>query len=560
MSGLIPLVKFGAINSDGTPLSGGQLFVYAAGTTNKVSLYSNNTLSTTITNPVVLNSRGETTSDGSTACAIWMADGTYKFVLATSTDTDPPATPIWTVDNVRIANNTIYDSNNNLIIALSATTGAVNYITIKNNSTGLYPEINATGESSIGETFRDSNGNTLLKLTSTASSVNNLTITNSVIASPVTIGAAGSDSNIGITITPKGTGNVTLSAPTVLSNGTSASTLAFKEPSGAGTNTVSLVAPATIASSIAFTLPNAFPAANNTPILSSTTGALSFSANPIPAGTFNDMIDGRLTLTTATPVTTSDVLAATTIYYTPYQGNSISLYDGSATWNTITFTEISIAVPASTSQMYDVFIYNNSGTATLELLAWTNDTTRATALVYQNGVLVKTGATTRRYVGSCRTTTVSGQIEDSAKKRYVWNYYNRVNKPMSVIETTTSWTYSTASFRQANGSAANQLDFVIGVSESVTKANVLATVTASVAANVVSGIGLDSTTVISSLSGYITVNSGLFEANTGFYCGYPGIGRHILTWLEQGGGAGTETWYGGSNAALQSGIYGEILC
>ena len=72
---------------------------------------------------------------------------------------------------------------------------------------------------------------------------------------------------------------------------------------------------------------------------------------------------------------------------------------------------ISIAVPSTTSTVYDVFVYDSSGTSTLELTAWTNLTTRATALAYQNGVLCKTeGAlVTRRYLGSFRTTGVSGQ-------------------------------------------------------------------------------------------------------------------------------------------------------
>ena len=38
----------------------------------------------------------------------------------------------------------------------------------------------------------------------------------------------------------------------------------------------------------------------------------------------------RLTLTTATPVTTSDVTGATTLYLTPYSHNCIGLYDGTS--------------------------------------------------------------------------------------------------------------------------------------------------------------------------------------------------------------------------------------
>jgi hypothetical protein len=111
------------------------------------------------------------------------------------------------------------------------------------------------------------------------------------------------------------------------------------------------------------------------------------------------MCDFRLTPTTGVPVTTSDVLAAGTLFCSPYRGNSIALFDGASTWNVRTSAEFSIAVPAVASQMYDVFCFDNAGVPTLELLAWTNDTTRATALVLQNGVLVKSGATTRRSDG-----------------------------------------------------------------------------------------------------------------------------------------------------------------
>ncbi len=51
---------------------------------------------------------------------------------------------------------------------------------------------------------------------------------------------------------------------------------------------------------------------------------------------------------------------------------------------------------------------DSSGTPTLEALVWTNDTTRATALVRQDGVWSKTGALTRRYLGTVR---VDGESE-----------------------------------------------------------------------------------------------------------------------------------------------------
>src|SRR5262245_56487598 len=53
---------------------------------------------------------------------------------------------------------------------------------------------------------------------------------------------------------------------------------------------------------------------------------------------------GRLSLSSANPVPSSDVSAATTIYYTPYGGNRISLYNTSGYWETGAFTERSLSL------------------------------------------------------------------------------------------------------------------------------------------------------------------------------------------------------------------------
>ncbi len=274
------------------------------------------------------------------------------------------------------------------------------------------------------------------------------------------------------------------------------------------------------------------------------------------------IFQARLTLATATPITTADQLAKGTIFLTPFRGDKIALYDGT-NWKLYTLAEISIAVPAATSQMHDIFVFDSGGTPTLELLAWTNDTTRATAIVLQNGVYVKSGATTRRYAGSFRTTTVANQTEDSLVKRYLWNYYNRVARPMRVIEATDSWTSAVTAFRQANGSVANQLDFVIGVAEDPVSATVAAHVShSSGTGEAASGVGLDSTTVSSSIGGFIDIvsASGEIHGTSAFYKALTPVGRHFLAWLEYTSVA-TATFYGDNvnDGTLQSGIVGEVL-
>jgi hypothetical protein len=185
-----------------------------------------------------------------------------------------------------------------------------------------------------------------------------------------------------------------------------------------------------------------------------------YSPGLIPLGTVN----GRLTLTSATPVTTDDVTAATTLYFTPYKGNNLALFDGYI-WKYYSFSEISISLSGKTaSKPHDVFVYDDAGVLTLELLEWTNDTTRATALVYQNGVLVKSGATTRRYLGTIRTTATTGQCEDSKAKRFVWNYYNRIQRFMQCNEET-AHNYSGAYRLWNNSTTGNQVAQVVGVVE-----------------------------------------------------------------------------------------------
>ena len=271
----------------------------------------------------------------------------------------------------------------------------------------------------------------------------------------------------------------------------------------------------------------------------------------------------RLTLTSGTAVTTTDVTAAETVYACPTGGNAIGLYDGT-NWHVRTSTEMSIDVPDATN-MYDVFCYDNAGTPTLELTAWTNDTTRATALTTQNGVLVKTGATTRRYLGSFYCTTAgNGQTEDSLANRYLWNYYNRVLRPMRVVEATANWNYSTATWRQANAAAANQLNFCIGVSEDAVTAAVHGAYSNSGGAGIrgLVGIGLDST---SAFHANCMVPESVNPA-TGVQVGvraelkcFPAVGKDQLSWLEFSGATATGTFYGAVASTANSGIHGEIL-
>lgn len=290
-----------------------------------------------------------------------------------------------------------------------------------------------------------------------------------------------------------------------------------------------------------------------------------------PTSALIGVCNGRVTLTSGTPVTSADVTAATTLYFAPYAGYQIGLYDGSSAWTILTFTEASLAVPSNASTMHDLWVYNNSGTIALEALAWTNDTTRATALTTQNGVLVKTGATTRRYVGSFRTTTVSGQTEDSATKRFVNNYYNQKPRFLLQQETTATWTYQTATWRQQRATATNQVEIVTGVAESPLTLTTRAAVSNDTGpTNVALGIGEDSTTTPVSVAAVSVQGINANMINMAFTLTanlwrIPAVGYHKYCTLESASAVGTSTWLGASTAnpasanAAGTAMFGTIL-
>jgi hypothetical protein len=267
---------------------------------------------------------------------------------------------------------------------------------------------------------------------------------------------------------------------------------------------------------------------------------------------------GRLTLTTAVPVTTADVTAATNVFYTPYTSNALMLWDGSR-WVPTVFSQLTLALGTTTSgKPHDVFCFLTAGAATLEKLIWTNDTTRATDISLQDGRYCKTGDKTRLYLGTFYTTSTTA-TEDSKAKRFLWNMYNRRLRTMEVLEATASWAYSTATPRQANASTANQLDYVCGLAEDNVSANITinqvnnSTATARL---VFAAVGVDQLAAGSGGTEFGNCTSAVPANPAARYIGIPGVGRHYLAWLEVGGGTDTQTWSSGNLSGIQGSVLG----
>ncbi len=275
------------------------------------------------------------------------------------------------------------------------------------------------------------------------------------------------------------------------------------------------------------------------------------------------LCNGRLTGTSGTAYTTTDVTATANVYWTPIGGNAITLYDGTR-WVRRTFSEITISLNGLTaSRPYDVFLYDVSGTVTSELTIWTNATTRATAVTYLHGTPVKSGTTTRRYVGTVYINATGGQTDDSLEKRYISNYCNRDQRELRHNDVTNSWTYSTAAFQQARADSSNKVEVMVGLPEmNLSLANYGYASNTNNGINFAISIGDGSATPMTNVMGMFGQSQAI-----GVICPMvatvrtkPSAGLHSYWMLEWSQASATTTFYGDNNlpSQMQAGLYGYI--
>ena len=90
MALLSPSPKLQFLDSNGNPLAFGKVYTYGAGGTTPLATYTDSTGFVANTNPIILNSLGET--------QIWLGNYAYKYVVKDSTDVLK-----YTIDNVSIS-------------------------------------------------------------------------------------------------------------------------------------------------------------------------------------------------------------------------------------------------------------------------------------------------------------------------------------------------------------------------------------------------------------------------------------------------------------------------
>ena len=237
------------------------------------------------------------------------------------------------------------------------------------------------------------------------------------------------------------------------------------------------------------------------------------------------------------------------------------VYTGSA-WVIHNLAELNIAVPSTTVTPFDIFIDYNGGTPVLKVTDWTNDTTRATALTTQDDVLVQTGNTDWKYLGTGRTTGVSGQIEDSKSTRFLYNYYNQQPRNLLAQETANNWTYTTATWRASNGNTTvgiSRVQMVLGQSTYIKASCIGNARNSGTTATFSSGIGIDSTSANSGQFTYLGKGQDTHQQLMSLYRGHIVEGFHYLQALEYSGANDTTTWLGDAGASdqAQSGVMAE---
>lgn len=287
---------------------------------------------------------------------------------------------------------------------------------------------------------------------------------------------------------------------------------------------------------------------------------------------------GRLTLSSATPVITTEVTATSTVYYTPYLGNQVPLYNGSS-MATTEFTELTLSLVSShtANTIYDIFVFSNSGVLTLVTgPAWsvstagsgsrgsganTTQLTRvkglwvnAVSMTGRNGSSTYTvGANLGTYLGSISMDGSNGQVTchttyGQSRKWGVWNAYNRVPILVKAGDSTAGWAVGgggSAAFRALNGSSANSITAFSGLPEQMFEFSTYMRGTYTGGTNGIeqfySAIGVGSTTTASGIIGTHGISFG--GTVTGAFtfihvaageCVLPSgsIGTNVITHLE----------------------------
>jgi hypothetical protein len=308
------------------------------------------------------------------------------------------------------------------------------------------------------------------------------------------------------------------------------------------------------------------------------TGNLSVTGNFSFGGTYTSPVpevfpQGRLTLTSNTPVMTADVNNAGTIYYTPFNGTVAPIYNGTSSWTQEIFSQLTLVLDSThhtSGSVHDVFLFLNSGVLTIVAgPAWTSTTTRGTGatttqIQQQNGLWVNTVSMTAYnnnvsytvpalqglYIGSfycnaAASVTMNFSPSPAAQgSANIFGLYNAYNRVRLFSEETTSATVgvAVANTWQQMGTTST-ITFLDGLQQSALVASIEGDASIAASNNGRIGVNIDSTTATPTRVFAVFAVAAGGPTNVNFmharYSFFPVLGLHVLSAMSYGSSTNT---------------------
>lgn len=315
-------------------------------------------------------------------------------------------------------------------------------------------------------------------------------------------------------------------------------------------------------------------------------GNLTVDGNLTVVGTITSSVipntpGGRLSLssnftTPPGPVMAADVSNAGTIYYSNYINSALYLWNGSA-WTLFNFTQLPLTLNSgqhTSGNLYDLFIFNNSGSPKLAAgPAWTNSTTRAAAISYLDGLWTNSAtitltagglsfpsqaANTCLYVGTFYANgnaqctmqfTPNAASGGSNTILGLYNAYFQRHISSSSTDNNAGYTYAVAAWRPMDNNNNNRITVVDGLGQSHVRCAVSSLMAGS-SANGQIGITVDSVSASPKHGiGPVTGTSGANFPTVALEIFQPAMGLHFYQAMEIAN-SGTVSFNNDANAAL----------
>jgi len=277
-------------------------------------------------------------------------------------------------------------------------------------------------------------------------------------------------------------------------------------------------------------------------------------------------------------VITGDSIGATSLYYTPYTGNSCPLFNGTVFVPTV-FSQQTLALSASqsASAIYDVYGFLDGTTFRVGFgPSWAAGTGGAVtapcargtgvggaAIQRQSGIWLNTAAMTMTNgaltysVAALRGTVIAtvfidatqGQVTchrtyGQSRKWGVWNFYNRLPIYLKEGDPNGNWTYESGTVRPSDNTTANSLTVLCGLAEEIISVKFSQQTSVSASKDIAVGIGWNSTTGFTGFTGAHSGGSSSVIRQTAEYISPPSLGINVATALESSSASSSAVFYG----------------